>query len=313
MKIAIITSCTNRKHIPPNPLLCANTLPVGDQNSLLLAWKNRIKKTSSRVQAETLYCGRGFSEIRKIITNDKKSKCWVVSAGLGLVGLKDEVPSYNLTITPSTKDSIQNKLSDGLQFDFRGWWGGINNHLNNAKNPLASLISENRHTFFVISLPKAYLNFVYSDLLNLEEDCFDRIRFLGTNSIFSVHQKSKDLVMPYDERFDGPDSTNPGTRSDFYQRILRHFVENILKENLSSSYKEHSAAVYDFICTKRAALKVQRVQKSNEEIKKIIVTRWNDANGNSAKMLRILRDNELVSCEQSRFADIFQQLKSNMP
>jgi hypothetical protein len=312
MKIAIITSCTNRKRILPGPLLCASNLPVSDQNSLLLAWKNCVKQSSDRVQADALYCGRGFAEIRNIIKNDHEIRFWIVSAGLGLIGGEEKVPSYNLTISPSTKDSIQNKLINGSKFDLRSWWCGVNNQLNNLKTPLASLIRAQKGTIFVISLPKSYLDFVASDLFSLEESCWCRIRFLGSNSISSVPQKAQELVMPYDERFDGPDSINPGTRADFSQRIARHFVENILSNNLCSSYKEHTKAVQDFLRPMRFPLQVKRTQKSNVEIESIILKKWNDAGGSSAKMLRILRDNELVACEQSRFANIFRQLKSKM-
>jgi len=312
MKIAIITSCTNRKKILPPPLLRANNLPVGAQSTLLLAWKNCIEKASDRVRADALYCGRGFAEIREIIKNDQEIRFWIVSAGLGLVGSEEKVPSYNLTITPSTKDSIQNKLINGTKFDLSSWWCGINSQLKDLKTPLASLIRAQKRTFFVISLPKSYLDFVASDLFSLEESCWHRIRFLGINSISSVPQKAKDLVMPYDERFDGPDSINSGTRADFSQRIARHFVENILSNNLFSSQTDHAKAVHDFLRPMRPPLKVKRAQKSNEEIERIIIKKWNDAGGSSAKMLRILRDNELVACEQSRFANIFRQLKLKM-
>jgi len=311
MKIAIITACTNRKKIPPSSLLCANNLPVGDQNDLLYSWKKRVNESpySDRIPVTSLYAGRGFFEILKTIKNNHKIQLWVVSAGLGLVNGEEKVPSYNLTISPSTRDSIQNKLIDGMQFDYRSWWHEINSKLNYNDNHLSSLIKARKDTIFVISLPKSYLDFVASDLFSLDERSLSRVRFLGSNSISFVPEIAKDFVMPYDERFDGPESINPGTRSDFFQRITRHFVECILPYNLSATHKEHAKTVQDFLLPMRLPLRVKRAQKTNKEIEKIIKKNWDECAGSSAKMLRILRDNELVACEQSRFAIIFKQLK----
>ena len=103
MKIAIVTTCTNRKKASPHPLLCVNDLPKGDQQSLLFGWAGRVEKSSERIPAIHLYSGRGFSEIRKV-THNKSIDVWVVSAGLGLINGDKKVPSYNLTISPSAKE-----------------------------------------------------------------------------------------------------------------------------------------------------------------------------------------------------------------
>ena len=116
--------------------------------------------------------------------------------------------------------------------------------------------------------------------------------------------------MPYDERFDGPDSVLPGTRSDFPQRVTSHFVENILnptEENATTA--DHSRKVSDFLKGKRAPILVKREQNTDEQIRQIILRRWSDARDSSAVMLRLLRDEEKIACEQKRFSQLFKAIK----
>ncbi|RJQ27569.1 hypothetical protein C4565_05095 [Candidatus Parcubacteria bacterium] len=313
MNIIIVTSCTNRKKFSPASPICAKNLPIGDQNQLLLTWERRIDNALERVQVSTLYGGRGFSEIRKIVQVNNSIGYLVVSAGLGLVSSKKKVPSYNLTIIPSTNNSIQNQLTNGCQFDSKKWWADINQHFNKTETPLSKIIKNNRSIIFVVSLPKIYLDFVSADLLSLNENQLMSVRFLGINSKIFLPEGAQRLVMPYDDRFDGPDSINPGTRSDFQQRITRHFVENVLSQNILKSPEEHAIAVLDFLCSKRPPKLIKREQKTNEDIKKILIERWVEAEGKASIMLRILRDKELVACEQTRFANIFRQIKAEMP
>ena len=54
---------------------------------------------------------------------------------------------------------------------------------------------------------------------------------------------------------------------------------------------------------------VKRKILSNEDILQIIKSRWVDAKGSGARMLKILRHEENVACEQGRFANLYRQIK----
>ena len=45
--------------------------------------------------------------------------------------------------------------------------------------------------------------------------------------------------MPYDLRFDGPDSDNNGIKNDFPRRVLRHYVEHILPKIKNPNLKKN--------------------------------------------------------------------------
>ena len=114
-------------------------------------------------------------------------------------------------------------------------------------------------------------------------------------------------VMPYDERLEGHERF-AGTRSDFPQRAMRHFVEE-----LDGQYLDVERA-NDAVETAMAQLKrpvlPQRARKTDEEIIKLIRSQWMTHDGSSLRLLRYLRDEALVACEQSRFRGLWHRVRA---
>lgn len=311
MKIALISTCTNRKKKPATSSLCASSLSKGDMQSVLAEWESLISCEKNKIPAHDLYCGRGFSEIRKAVTKNDLNH-WIISAGLGLIHGSFLVPSYNLTITPSAKDTINLKIPPDLHFHPAKWWMALNEILRDSTTPLCDLINTQKDTFFIISLSSSYLDLISEDLLQLPRNSRNRVRITGINTSKFLPESFKHLWMPYDERFDGPQSPNPGTRADFPQRVTRHFIDEVFLKAPHASEHEHAEHVARILSTMSPPPKIKRTTMTDESIKEIIKKRWNDANGSGAKMLRILRDQENIACEQGRFADLFKQVKLRM-
>jgi hypothetical protein len=309
MKIALVTTCTNRKKVAiPNELRAAN-LPRGDQHTLLQLWTKQINLEHQTGQACDLYCGRGFSEALATARNCKIG-LWIISAGLGLVASKQKIPPYNLTITTGYPDSLQTKLVSDAIFYASGWWTDVNSVLHGTATPIADLVRSNRNTIFVLALSSNYAELIADDLNSLENDAVNRVRILGCALTPNLSSKFRDVWMPYDDRFDGPDSCLPGTRSDFPQRIARHFIEEIVPRIPTASPQEHANKIISFLKKKRYPSIPTRTLKTDAEIKFVIDKRWQDCNGLSGKMLRILRDDELIACEQKRFSQLFNEVKA---
>jgi hypothetical protein len=308
MKIALITICTNRKKALPTPQMCATSLPKGDQGTLSLKWKNRVQNATDSIPAKNLYSGRGFSEVRK--TRQSQSVgLWVISAGLGLICGDRKVPAYNLTISPKAKDAIQNKIIPNSDFCPRQWWSDLNQALYGTSEPISDLISNHSDTTFVITLSQAYADLIHGDLLSLPLKDLQRVRIVGLCSQNLLPKEIQHLWMPYDERFDGPNSPNPGTRADFPQRVARHFVEEILPLTKEGTPQEHARAVTVLLAPMRSPDRIKRDTKNDDQIKTLIIERWDDARGSANRMLRILRDEENTACEQGRLAELFRQIK----
>lgn len=308
-KIAIIATCTNRKTKAPNEPLFGRSLPKGDQEGLLLNWVQRIRNVEETFYARKLYCGRGFSEIVKI-KSSTAAQIWIISFGMGLIDDDKPIPAYQITLTRPSEDSILNKVVPNYSFNSSDWWNGINQQLYGTKNPIANLICNHKDTVFVISVSQAYLKLVMSDLFSLQDHDLSRVRIVGPPHPRDLPLQYIHLWMPYDDRFDGPTSPNPGTRSDFSQRIARHFIENVLIPHPLSTAEDHGRLVQKIMGTMNRAMQIKRRVVSDKEIANIISINWDLAKGSCARMLRVLRDNEKVACEQGRFAAIFRKIKT---
>ena len=110
------------------------------------------------------------------------------------------------------------------------------------------------------------------------------------------------LGLPYDERLEDRKSGYSGTRSDFTQRAMKHFVKEIGMPNepLPKIVKQLNAKLSKL----KKPVAPNRVKISDPELMKLINKNWRKFDGQTSKLLRFLRDEALVSCEQSRFQKI---------
>jgi hypothetical protein len=116
--------------------------------------------------------------------------------------------------------------------------------------------------------------------------------------------------MPYDARFDGDGGPLPGTHADFSQRALHHFVRDVLPRTRRAGHVAHAEAVEDFLSGLKPPRPLLRKRVGDEEITVLINRHWHQVQGQSGLMLRLLRDKLHVACEQTRFRDLFREVRA---
>ena len=308
-KAIYLTSCTNRKRAKHAANLSAESLPQGSLGEVATDWCERIKSAISTMSALELYCGRAFSEAR-IAWGIVGTKPYVISAGLGLLPAENLVPSYNLTTTPRSENSIAARITED-NFKPSQWWNALTERLGQA-NPIATLVRKTDDALFIIAASMPYAALIESDLSSLSEAELERVRIIGIRRMGTLNSKLRDCVMPYDDRFDGVGSPIPGTRGDFPQRAGRHFVETVIAKAPLGSRKEHCEEVRQALAGLPRPKTVARATRTDSEIIELIEAHWDRASGRSGRMLRILRDDLLIACEQSRFKHLFHQAAGAM-
>lgn len=307
MSLILVTPCTNRKiGVSKEDGLSAANIPRGSQEAATNAWAEMITDSPRCAVAQNFYGGRGFQEAVKTST-ETKTPLWIISAGLGLINSQTLVPAYNLTVTPGTPKSIQSRICEGV---FRAdlWWSDLNANLNNGVG-LADVIRGHSKSLIVVTLSSAYSELVAKDLTDLSSDELSRVRIVGLVSNAELPEKIRSCWIPYDYRFDGAESPIPGTRADYPQRVSRHFIEFIQRNGELASLEDHRRGVLDILKHMPFPEQKQRRRGDDQDVREVILKRWHQAEGSSARMLRILRDDELMSCEQGRFAKIFRSIK----
>ncbi len=293
----IVTTCSNRKRDKPSALLTTVSLPRGALSYLLNEWTTRINRAEKKVEAKELYTGRGFLEIKKL-AEERNIPFHIISAGMGLISATEKVPSYDLTVAGNGSVSVLNKL-DNDNFDPRLWWNGINR--SKGPNPLANLIRSKRDRIVLISLTNTYYGLVESDLLTLDDTDLKRVRITGLKAE-RVSSKLERSILPYNINFDGPNSPLPGTRSDFPQRTCVHYIRNVL----CYGFKNDRSRVSRLMKRLSPPRQVTRKRLSDREILQIMKSRIRDEQTTSAKMLRYLRDDRRVACEQTRCSQLYK-------
>ncbi len=303
----LLTSCTKRKRAKAT-ILASDLQPDSLENTAR-EWVTLTEAASELHEAKVLYSGRSIKEIRDLV-NSTEHQAFILSAGLGLVQWHDKIPSYDLTIQGNGPASIQTRIVEPI--GAVNWWTALTSAAGTI-NPVSKLVSDHPDELVIIACPMNYVLMISEDLRSLIPEDLKRVRLFGPRNKDDMPVHLRELVMPYNENFDGPESPNPGTRVDFPQRICRHFVEHVLPGcGVASGLDEHSSAVTAFMSELPAPESVKRTSMNDEQIIQLIAACWDEAHGQSGKMLRVLRDDKKVACEQGRFAALFREAKERI-
>jgi len=306
MNLIHITICTNRKRRHGGKVLHAYDLPRGTQEEVTSCWLENLAHAEQVTEAKDLYCGRGFVEAIAA-AKIARTEPWIISAGLGLVHARDRVPEYNLTIIPSTHDSIQQRIT--TTFSPSSWWIALNRGTGRS---LSTLIKDYPQSIVLISLSQVYVKLVQNDLLQLCDSSLSKLRIVGLASEEILPERLKRAYVPYDTRLNDPQLGIPGTKSDFPQRAARHFTRIVINNSPGLESIEHAALVQKSLCGLSEPLIPKRKQMSNDEIIEVITHWWAQAEGQSSRMLRLLRDKLMIACEQKRFRSLFRKVKEGI-
>lgn len=294
----VVTSCGKRKSIEPPAALRAAALARGDAATVARNWTAKVALAKTRVPARELYRGRAFREA-ELAAQPLAADVYVLSAGLGLIPAEREIPAYSLTVANGA-DNILARL-DGSQAAPANWWRELT--LASGSHSFSELLGSTQGSVLVAA-GTTYLAMVGADLEKLSPTERERLRLFTAAPRSGVPERLQPLVMPYDRRLEALPG-RAGTLSDFAQRALRHFADEILPHAPEGSLDAHSSAVLQALAGAEPPAKRRGQSMSDEAIVDLIRANIHRTNGKSAAMLRLLRDSFRVACEQKRFKKLF--------
>lgn len=302
----IITNCTARKRAGGQVLHLTQAELNNDPTKIVELWLDRASRSSPVLTVGELYGGRSMTE-SKAVASHLSATFHVISAGLGLAARDELAPNYDLTIAKGLGSLMPALARAGMSPD--DWWQLLNLH-KSTPLPLSNLINGLTDTRFLLALPSTYLAMIESDLAHINEAALTRLSiFTSTSGASNLSSRLQQRVIYYDERLEG-EKNYAGTRADFPQRAMRHFVHAINGHKLD--VKQANEAVSEALSKLKKPVLPKRIRKSDSEITELIRTEWNRYSGNSGQLLRFLRDEALVSCEQSRFSHLRREIQAQM-
>jgi len=303
----VIAPCTNRKRQAVPEALRAGRLPEGPCDAVAAEWAARLVRIGARYRAGDLYGGRGFQEAVGAAGRSSASLV-IVSAGLGLIEADAMVPAYDCTVVPGAADGVLDRVTGPNSA--RDWWAALS-RASPFSHSLGSLI-ERSDGPILCALPDAYLTMLSAEIGALAPSARNRIRIFTRAPLTSVDGNLRDFVMPYDDRLDGPQSPLRGTRSDFAQRALGHFVDFVLAADPAGSASDHARAVDAILGSWSLPAVPARVRHDDETLRVLLREHWQQAGGRSSALLRIFRDDLHVACEQGRFAKLVREMREEL-
>ena len=298
----LITSCTSRKRLLPNKDLDASNFGISSQEKFSKKWLKHLASSSSpRLPARQVYKGRG---IKEIIGTTKPYDFWVVSAGLGLVNSSTEIPGYDLTLSGLGDSNIKKKI---INFSLPEWWETVKRG-SFSQSTISDLLE--RSKTIIVALPSNYLELVENDLENLSLQKGVKLRIIGRKNQ-KLPSNIKKYLIPFDDRIDGKDSPIQGTKSDFYQRAARLFVDRILSEKKAGSINTHACEVEKLLSGWRTPPSICRKKLEDQDIismiRQLLSDGSNKQNKSGSSFLRIFRDQYQIACEQKRFLSLYKK------
>lgn len=295
----LVTNCTARKRVTETVLSMSSEMIGSSFASTVSNWRRALASHQTLRAAKDVYVGRSIIEAQ-YAAKSAKGALYFVSAGLGIVAANDLIPTYDLT-PAKAKAGLSVVLKEHKKSS-SDWWDKL------SINGLSKLINQFSSEQFLIALPATYLRMVANDLSLCDVGDTSRLRiFTSSAGVRELPELLAKCVMPYDERLESIPGF-AGTRSDFPQRAMKHFVEELdavkIDTDCAHSVVENALAAY------RPRKILNRKRLDDMEIKQLIITKWDSCQGRSARLLRAIRDEEMVACEQGRFAHLWREVRN---
>jgi len=222
----------------------------------------------------------------------------VVSAGLGLIAADRPIPAYGMTIGGRGPESVREQVAG--HFDAAAWWQSVS--AGPFATPLASLFEDGSDLPVLVALTQPYAQMLAPSLEDLTDTAIRRVRIAGIDLARLLPKRVANQVLPYDGRLE---AILPGTKADFPQRALFHFVKNGLAACPSGNATDHCRWVESALADQPAPERPVRPRLSDDEIVQLIERHLPEACGIGG-LLRVLRDREGVACEQARFSRLYR-------
>lgn len=270
-------------------------LPKAAQPVVETAWSNVAASLTARRSARDLYGGRGFGLAREAAAM-ASAELYVISAGLGLVHADRAIPSYGVTVSERGDEAIARRIAG--RFDPASWWASVSRTPYSER--LDNVAARHRGLLLVV-MTAPYAAMVGTQLAALPEEALARLRLFGHGIAAALPKVLSRAVMPYDARLN---AALPGTRTDFAQRALRHFCENVATDG-SLDATESAEEVRNRLAEHVAPTVRVRPRRSDEEMVTLITGHLERTTG-VGRIRRLVRDSDGLACEQARFSRLYR-------
>jgi len=298
---AVVVNCGRRKSLTHSDYATPVSIPFGTQLGVQSEWLRRLQTLETRTAANAFYTGRGFGMAVRAAAATK-APLYIASAGLGLVSGDTQIPAYGLTVAGEHPEAVATRVCG--PFDPASWFESM---MGGPYSRRWLDVVGNGEGSILIGLTQPYARMLGPGLGVLRPQQQARLRLFGLSLAGALPKILHPAVAPYDERLN---AILPGTRSDFANRALLHFAQTVLGQRATSDRVEEFEAVNAALDVVKTLRPPCRPRRSDPEITALIHKRLSLHHA-KGQILRALRDEEGVACEQARFARLYRAARQN--
>lgn len=124
--VQFYTSCTLTKSAPASASLSVKTLKTSSLSGRFAEWRARVEAwKGERWSAWNLYCGGHWSVVRDLAAGDRfrnSLRCFVISAGYGIVSTDARLAPYSATFAVGSDDSVSLARGTIAPSENVEWW-----------------------------------------------------------------------------------------------------------------------------------------------------------------------------------------------
>lgn len=270
------------------------------------AWREALKRATSRTAAEELYKGGYWSVVRSLPAIAERtgwrSSLWISSAGYGVVPSDKRLVAYSATFARGHADSVV-RPDDPANNDV-GWWRLATSGRSPLGRSVASLAAEAPHSTILVLASPQYLAAMADDLQEAASQVHGRGAVILVSSKLPARLAS--LQKCWLPSRAGLQEALGGALVSLHARTARHLLATLepklfAKENVSVMREKLEQAV------REKKPRVSGAGMSDDDVLAFIRKRLGEAPKVShTGLLRELR-NGGQACEQGRFRRLFAQ------
>jgi len=303
------TSCTMTKSVATPEILMAQKLRTHSVKGRFLQWRARIDSwKGERLLAHQLYSGGNWSAVRKLATAERTGghelKCYVISAGYGLVKIDSSIAPYAATFGLGHEDSVIKGRGNKGPVQNAEWWQelcqwrpiGIS-----GPRSLREAFKRCPDGVHIFALSPFYFDAISEDLAVALTALSKPERLVIISAGKRRHGDLNRNVIQPSSRLQ---TTLGGALGSLNVRVATAILNGIPVENLNHS--SASTVVSSLLSGSKPRKIPQRIQLTDSAIIRNIVRSIKDlSNPSYTGLLRELRDSG-HACEMKRFKRLFQ-------
>ncbi len=229
MKIALLTSCSVSRSVPP--LVKVQDIPEGTMAQCFDWWTHELRSVASSqnvVKAGEIYQGHAYETITEISQIIKRPNVHIVTGGVGLTKLDQAIVPYDFT-SDKTADYNIHQCVKGEKFVPTWWWQAINEYRHGEGTPITALQAKNPKMIIFGALTKGFIKYIARDLEALGADVLRNQVFIpiSRSSMGGFPKAIRDAFVPYEM---GYTSNMSFTRYNKPHVVTLYMLRSFLKD-----------------------------------------------------------------------------------